>query len=347
MKSLEKKLSAEWKHNISSATEALQISVYLQGKKLLFLKLGRDYQFFDLASLTKIIFGVSKVLFLVRDKKINLKTDLQSYMPFFSQKLVLENLLSHSAGFHWWYPFYKELKAKRYIPEIQWQKLKRQLRHCKQSKSNQANYSDIDFFFLGCFFEEFEQKPLLSQFYELQEIWQLENLFFHPENKAKYSSSLYAPTEICSWRKNKIQAQVHDENCYSLGGVSMHAGLFADLETLSAWSLSMRDSYYANESFFLPSQLLRKFTKKKSADWALGYMLPTYGSSSSGQYFHPSSFGHTGFTGTSVWFDPKKDLLVNLLSNRTYPKRENKDFVYLRPKIHDMIYEYLSKEGLL
>lgn len=90
-------------------------------------------------------------------------------------------------------------------------------------------------------------------------------------------------------------------------------------------------------------KFLRRAVPEKLGDWALGYMMPSKKNSSSGQYFSKESVGHTGFTGTSLWFDPKKDVAIVILSNRVHPKRSNQRFRKLRPQIHDVIIEELLK----
>jgi serine-type D-Ala-D-Ala carboxypeptidase len=80
-------------------------------------------------------------------------------------------------------------------------------------------------------------------------------------------------------------------------------------------------------------------------DWSLGFMMPTEGAASCGSHFSLKSFGHTGFTGTSFWFDPDKDLFVVLLSNRIHPTRNNEKFRQWRPRLHDWVVEILEKKG--
>jgi CubicO group peptidase (beta-lactamase class C family) len=141
-----------------------------------------------------------------------------------------------------------------------------------------------------------------------------------------------------------LQGEVHDENAWALGGVASHSGLFGDVQSVSNWALYLREAVLNGTRQLSPS-VARLFSKrslpKEKGDWAVGFMMPSAEGSSAGHRFSKSSIGHTGFTGTSFWWDPKADILVVLLSNRVYPTRENASFVKLRAVIHDMIYEEL------
>ena len=170
-------------------------------------------------------------------------------------------------------------------------------------------------------------------------------MHFNENNKPTFSIDKYAPTENCPWRRQIIQGEVHDENAWALGGVAPHAGLFGSVGAVSEWALWFRQEFYGSKSQWADAQLVQKFTERcfptKKGDWSLGFMLPTPGSASCGRYFSPLSFGHTGFTGTSFWMDPEKDLMVILLSNRIHPVRSNELFKKARPQIHDWICEGL------
>jgi len=163
--------------------------------------------------------------------------------------------------------------------------------------------------------------------------------------KRNYAKNKYAPTERCAWRKRVLQGEVHDENAFALGGIAPHAGLFGRIEDVSQWALEIRKALNG-QSTMCEKKWLQKFVRRqipaKQGDWGWLYMKPTRGQASCGRYFSSSSFGHTGFTGTSLWFDPKKDLIVVVLSNRVHPTRQNRAFVTLRPMIHDWVVQALK-----
>jgi CubicO group peptidase (beta-lactamase class C family) len=131
---------------------------------------------------------------------------------------------------------------------------------------------------------------------------------------------------------------VHDENAFALGGVSGHAGLFgsaADLTTLAQALLAI----WHGARGFVPTQTLRQFTTVQDSALsrrALGWETPN-GTNSAGARMSPSAFGHTGFTGTSIWMDPERDLFVILLTNRVNPTRENRRIGAVRIALADAV----------
>ena len=154
------------------------------------------------------------------------------------------------------------------------------------------------------------------------------------------------PTEI-----NKdnilIRGYVHDENALSLGGVAGHAGLFSTAKDLATFSqMMLNDGIYGWQRIF-KSETVNLFTEKtlltKESSRCLGWDSPS-GKSSGGLYLSDSSYGHTGFTGTSIWIDPKNNIFVILLSNAVYPNRENKNPTYFdwRQRLHSSIYQALG-----
>ena len=146
--------------------------------------------------------------------------------------------------------------------------------------------------------------------------------------------------------KKVIQGEVHDENAFSLGGYSGHAGLFGVAEEVYQIVNLLREHYLGKrDDYFRPSTIREFFTKQniaKDCTWVLGWDTPSAKDSSSGKYFSPNSVGHLGFTGTSIWMDLDKDVFVILLTNRIHPTRENEKIRAFRPKLHDLIMEELA-----
>jgi CubicO group peptidase (beta-lactamase class C family) len=155
-----------------------------------------------------------------------------------------------------------------------------------------------------------------------------------------------APTEWDVVKNRLLCGEVHDENAAAMGGVAGHAGLFGTAEAVltisGAWIQALRGA-----PSLLDRNLARAFTARQrqipESSWALGWDTPT-APSSSGAYFSPESFGHLGYTGTSLWVDPRRNLEVVLLSNRVHPSRKNEKIRQFRPKIHDLI---MQECGLL
>jgi CubicO group peptidase (beta-lactamase class C family) len=155
-----------------------------------------------------------------------------------------------------------------------------------------------------------------------------------------------APTEQCAWRERRCIGEVHDENAAGLGGVAGHAGLFS-----TAWEVATLGQTYLDQGShagtrFLDSTIVEQMTRLQAC-WGdirrgLGWMLRSQSGSSSGQWFGPRSYGHTGYTGTSLWVDPDRGLLVVLLTNRVYRGRDPAGIARLRPLLHDAIIEALE-----
>jgi CubicO group peptidase (beta-lactamase class C family) len=139
-------------------------------------------------------------------------------------------------------------------------------------------------------------------------------------------------------RKRVIQGEVQDENAWVMGGVSGHAGLFANAEDVARFAQCM---LAGGVPVFEP-ETVERFTRRETSpagtSRALGWDTPSK-PSQSGQYFSPRSFGHLGYTGTSLWIDPERELAVVLLTNRTWPDRQSQAIKQIRPRFHDAVVE--------
>jgi CubicO group peptidase (beta-lactamase class C family) len=154
-----------------------------------------------------------------------------------------------------------------------------------------------------------------------------------------------APTEIDNnLRHRLVQGEVHDENAFAIGGVSGHAGVFSTAADLAAFcQMMLNGGTYAHERILRRATVVQ-FTAPQSlagGTRTLGWVVPTEGSSS-GHYFSPHSFGHTGFTGTSIWIDPDRQVFVVLLTNRVHPTRANQKIAQVRPALYDAVMQALG-----
>jgi len=156
------------------------------------------------------------------------------------------------------------------------------------------------------------------------------------------------PTENCPWRKKTLCGQVHDDNAFCLDGGAGHAGLFGNSSGVLALTEQLLGVWQGliNQPAFGSRKELKRFLKRQTdipgSTWALGFDTPSEKNSSSGRYFSPLSVGHLGFTGTSFWIDPQRELSVVLLTNRVHPHRENTKIRRFRPLFHDRISESLG-----
>jgi CubicO group peptidase (beta-lactamase class C family) len=154
-----------------------------------------------------------------------------------------------------------------------------------------------------------------------------------------------APTEIDNqYRHRLLQGEVHDENAAAIGGVSGHAGVFSTAPNLAAFcQMLLNGGVYAHQRI-LRRATIAEFTEPQQLSGGtrtLGWAVPTEGGSS-GHFMGPHTFGHTGFTGTSIWIDPDRQLFVVFLTNRVYPTRENQKLAKVRPALHDAVMQSLG-----
>lgn len=325
---------------IPDATEGVVLRVRSKGRLVADVRAGKTYKYYDLASLTKIIFTNTAMMLLDDLGRLDINEPIYKNLPWFKYRnIITRDLMSHSAGMTWWKPIYKQMDLEISVSERR-ELLKRILNSEKPKKQKRAVYSDLDYFLLAFLMEKIFEKPLAEIWTLVQAKLKLSGLHFCVGNKPKFSRNLYAPTESCPWRHKTLRGEVHDDNTWALGGISSHAGLFGSIDEVDEWFLAMRASYLNKGP--VSRQSIQKFWKRaippSKGDWALGYMMPSK-DSSAGKYFSANSVGHTGFTGTSFWYDPKKDFAVTILSNRVHPTRENSSFVKLRPIIHNWCWE--------
>jgi len=151
-----------------------------------------------------------------------------------------------------------------------------------------------------------------------------------------------APTELCQWRKRRLWGEVHDENAAGLGGISSHAGLFGTAEDVCKLG-----HLYLTENALLSKDITTKAVSEhvRASDGTrrgLGWMLKS-SNSTFATSFSSDSFGHTGYTGTSLWCDPKTNITISLLTNRVYSGRNPEPIIAFRRMIHDEIARVVNK----
>jgi len=348
---LEKKLMAQLNERITDTTPGVMVRAYQGGRMVCDVSAGDTYAYYDLASLTKVIFTVQAMMVAFEQGKWNLDTRVQEQLAWFPHGHVrVQDLLTHSSGLVWWLPFYKDIDLSWSLEQRR-EKLKNVIAQLEVSDSPNSVYSDVGFLVLGFLLEEYYQDGLLRIWEGIKDkFYAGTTLEFHDQNRPQHRLSLYAPTEECPWRKKLIVGEVHDENCWALGGVSSHAGLFGSIDDISWALLNIRSQLLGIARYSVKQKTAKLFASRARpqgmGDWALGYMMPTPGSASCGSHFSLSSIGHTGFTGTSMWYDPKADFGIVVLSNRVLYGRENKSFAKLRPDIHNWIVEGFRKSAV-
>ncbi|MDT3777535.1 serine hydrolase [Nitrospira sp. MA-1] len=310
---------------------------------------------YDLASLTKPLATASAILLLVQDGLLDLSTSIDTWLletrNFPLGRVRLKDVLSHQSGLPAWRPFYQAFppalpsdgpsrhkRARAFLEVI----LKEPIEAVAHSKSV---YSDLGYMVLGFIVERITNQSL-ADFCRSRIFVPLHASplgYRGPTAAATLDSSIAgcAPTEQDSWRGRLLQGEVHDENAFALGGIAGHAGLFGTAEAVGQITHVWLEGYKGNPGLFDPHLVKQFVTAQPGTSWALGWDTPSQ-PSSSGQWFSPESFGHLGFTGTSIWIDPIRDLEVIFLSNRVHPTRDNQAIKAFRPKLHDAIIQGLG-----
>jgi CubicO group peptidase (beta-lactamase class C family) len=309
----------------------------------------RKETLFDLASLTKPFATTLALLCLVQEKKIHLDETLPSLLemdiPPDKKNITLRHLLNHCSGFADHHPFFKQ------IIHVDEQKRKNTLLDLILTDNlcwpvgSKTLYSDLGFILLGMIVEIQSGLPLDIFVMEkvMAPLGLADSIVFNPLQKNKKD---FAATENCPWRKKVLVGEVHDDNTYAVGGVSGQAGLFGAIDSvlfLSSFLLDVWQDKAAHPHF--SGALLKEFLKRqdmvKESTWALGFDTPSPTGSSAGRYISRDSVGHLGFTGTSFWIDPERQLVMVLLTNRVHPSRENNLIRQFRPLFHDRVIESL------
>ncbi|MFO7839517.1 MAG: serine hydrolase domain-containing protein [Desulfosalsimonadaceae bacterium] len=297
---------------------------------------------FDLASLTKPLATSLAVMDLVAKGQMGLEQPVADIFPEFAgggkEGVQIRHLLAHISGLPAYKPYYMELAR---LPGTERREALLQSLFAEPLVYNpgeQTLYSDLGFMLL-CLAAEKISGLRLDRYVE-DNIYHpagIRDLFFIDQQEARPRKD-FAATEYCSWRGRVIEGEVHDENAFSVGGISGHAGLFGTVRAVSGLLTHLLDAYSGGVSA-LPRTLVQHFLSRHPfSERALGFDMPSGADSSAGLYFAGnSSVGHLGFTGTSFWMAPERGIFILLLSNRIHPGRENERIREFRPRLHDCI----------
>ncbi|MDZ7715608.1 MAG: glycoside hydrolase family 3 N-terminal domain-containing protein [Balneolaceae bacterium] len=302
---------------------------------------------YDLASLTKVIATTTATMKLVDKGKINLDDKVSQYIPEYKQgekkHITIKNLLLHESGLPPFRVYVDSLKDEISIIEA----IKNEPLTYKTG--SKYVYSDLGFILLGEIIEKVTgttlDKYLRKEFYYPLG---LSSTFFNPARFGSWMKNRIPPTEIDTVYRNKlINDEVNDERAYYLNGVAGHAGLFSNAFDLSVYAqmLLSKGTYGGRE--YINSKTITKFTKRQTdiSDRGYGFDHKSEGFSTAGSLASPSTFGHTGFTGTSIWIDPERNMAIIILTNRTYPHRSyGKNISKVRARVADAIISSLISE---
>ncbi len=302
---------------------------------------------FDLASLTKPLATTTAFLALSEAEAIPLSSPIGKFLPQLESHLKnirLHQLLTHSSGL----PPVPEIF--RLFPGEKQVDRKKALDHLFRlpldaEPGTEIIYSCSGYIMLTRILEKISGTSLSRVFRELiTSPAGISDLMFNPPEP-----SICAPTEFCTWRNRRIQGEVHDENSCCFGGEGGNAGLFGTVDSVDFLLKLFREEGYLNNNRILSRESVVKMTSIQSGQLhphrAAGFLTQS-SESFAGPGFSPRSYGHTGFTGTSVWVDPEMDLRVVALTNRVYSGRDEtadaiKEF---RLQLHQAVKQAMEEE---
>ena len=331
---------------------------------------------FDLASLTKVVATTTTAMLLYERGLLDLEAPVSAIVPEFTtdaakdprrREVTLRMLLSHSSGLPAHEKFFLKARTRAELLQAAF------ATPLAANPATRAAYSDVGFIILGVALERLADESL-DRFCQ-REIFAplaMTHTTFNPplEIRAKIPPTAdersrskeepcgsdtpvrqlpeAQPTQSGSraarstFREKLIQGEVQDENASIMGGVAPHAGLFSTSEDLAKFAQAMLNQ----GSPILRPETVVLFTRRESAPAGttrtLGWDTPSP-SSQSGKYFSPQSFGHLGYTGTSLWINPTRQLSITLLTNRTWPDCSNQAIKQVRPKFHDAVIQALKE----
>jgi beta-N-acetylhexosaminidase len=296
---------------------------------------------FDVASLTKVVATTAAVMKLYDEGRLNLDAPVIHYVPAFGQggkeQVTVRHLLTHTSGLPSFRPFHREgFTGRQQIIEAI-------MAESPEFRPGSATrYSDLGYITLGLVVEAITGHDLAT--YTREQVFLPLGMRQTGFRSVGTIDEAIVPTEYDrTFRHRLMQGEVHDEAAYLMGGTAGHAGLFSTAEDLARFAQMLLGEGTLGGFRFVAPETVRLFTARSdfgSGLRALGWDLkaPT-GYSSAGSQFGARSFGHTGFTGTSIWVDPDASIYVILLTNRVYPTRENQRLVAVRPQLADIAFE--------
>jgi beta-N-acetylhexosaminidase len=303
---------------------------------------------YDVASLTKVIATTTLVAKLAEGDfavPLDLDARVERYLPEWASgpqpewrhQVTVRHLLTHTSGLPAFKEYWRTSKSKQdTLTKIFAEPL-------EYEPGTKEIYSDLGIILMAEIIERLTGRTLddLAKTYIFTPAGMKESMFLPP----KKLWPLIAPTEYdARYRNRLVHGEVHDENAFAMGGVSGHAGLFSTAPDLAAFcQMLLNGGVYAHHRILRRVTIAQFTTPQQLSNGArtLGWAVPTEGGSS-GHFFGPHSFGHTGYTGTSIWIDPDRQVFVVLLTNRVHPTRENQKIAQVRPALHDAVIQALG-----
>lgn len=312
---------------------------------------------FDLASLTKPVATTSMAMVLYERGMLELDAPVAGTVPEFRragdqrrEEITFRMLLAHSSGLPAYEKLFLRAGSRSELLQAAF------ATPLSADPGTRAEYSDIGFILLGVALERIAGESLDSfcrrgvfgplamantTFTPPQKMWPGIPPTGDERKNPGEPTTDSAPNPRSTLRNRIMQGEVQDENAYVLGGVAGHAGLFSTAEDLARFAHAL----LLGGAPMMRPETVALFTARQKqpagTSRALGWDTPS-NPSQSGKYFGPASYGHLGYTGTSLWIDPDRKLSITLLTNRTWPDCANQAIKQLRPKFHDAVVEALA-----
>lgn len=327
---------------------------------------------FDVASLTKPVITTTLAIRALQEGFLNLEDTVTKFFPeaHHLDSVEIFHLLNHSSGLPSWQPYYQGVPR----GDVGSPAGRSQIVHAVLDEALLRDpgfdscYSDLGFILVGEIIEAVFMEPLatLADEFILNPL-KMENSFYRIVDKTPWSAATFepafvgsardfsgldfAPTEDCPWRGEVVSGYVHDQNCYAMGGVAGHAGLFSTVDDLNLFVAEFV-SCCCRGGKFLDKNILEQFVcmgrdtvePRYRGSFLLGWDRPAHENSQAGRHFSKRSIGHLGYTGCSLWIDLMKDFWVILLTNRIHPTSTNERIKSFRPMLHDSICDELFGE---
>jgi len=310
----------------------------------------------DLASLTKVVGLTTAAMMLVDEGKLDVGAPATRYVPEFAARgdsVTVRHLLTHSSGLPAWKPFFQGVRSRRQMFSLV------NAEPLEAAPGARMVYSDLGAMLLTEIVERVSGQRLdrFLQARLFRPLGMRQTRFRPPRSWLER----IAPTEVdTTWRHRLVRGEVHDENAASMGGVSGHAGLFSTAPDLVRFvqfllrggategaGTGAQGHRGTGGAQLVGAQTVAEFTRVQQPGFssrALGWDTPSE-NSSAGTRLSARAFGHTGFTGTSIWIDPERDLFIILLTNRVYPTRENNLIRDARRQVADFAVEAVGVTG--
>lgn len=285
-----------------------------------------DSTLYDLASLTKVVATTPALMLLVDLGRVQLDRPVHDYLADFEgpgkERVTVRQLLAHTSGLPAYRPFYQEAKDAAALRRLVMEE------PLRRPPGSRVEYSDLNGMLLGWIVEAVSGVPLDG--FVRQRLFapagMTETLFAPPRSAWRRT----APVGV--WRGTPVAGRVHDQHADRLGGVAGHAGLFSTGHDLARYTqIFLRGGRTPSCAPLFREATVAEFTRAAAKGRGLGWeMRDTTTADNAGTRLSAATYGHTGFTGTSLWIDPERDLFVVMLTNRVYAPRDRRSITELK-----------------